>query len=180
MRDKPARAHASQDRMLGDLLAAEHPGQLIAQAAPGDAVQIEHCGVCGKTRPDRRGGVLLTPLHQFDERTPVGLVGQGCRTRFSPGDNQAVETTPPKRTERRIGAADMRHGRIAAHDLGQREEFQNDCPIRRRSTQGISKLPLGDLERGIGHVVDEADDKCVGAAAPQFGKATAIGYDGHL
>ena len=55
-----------------------------------DAVEMQHRGMRGKTRPDRRTRVGFCPVDHRGKLAPERLLGKGRSVRFGAGDDQRV------------------------------------------------------------------------------------------
>src|SRR5882672_9986127 len=88
-------------------VAFEHAEPLLIESLAADAVEMEDGGMGGETRPDARGGILLRPIQDLDERSPIRLVRQRRRTRLRPGHDEAIETAAAEVIDAAVAAAQM-------------------------------------------------------------------------
>ena len=143
--------------MIRDARALEDAEALVAERTPPDAVEVEQRRVRGQAGPDRRMRVVLGPLQHSCQAFPVGLVPQVRREGLGPSHDEAVEVTVPQIPDGGINAAHMASARLRSRNVRQCVEPQpHHDAVGRRVEEG-QKLPLRRFQRGVRHVVDQAD-----------------------
>src|SRR5579864_5552285 len=117
----------------------------------------------GQAGPDRRMSVVLRPVQQLCQASPVWLVPKVQRPRLCPGDDEAVEMIFPEIPDVGIEAADMLLAQIRSGNVRQRIYLQAHHDAVGRRIELCAKLPFRRFQRRAGHVVDEAYIDTVGS-----------------
>src|ERR1700722_4846974 len=157
VRDAPFARTAEDELVVGNLLTLKYTRELLAKRPPPYSVLVEDGGVCCKTRPDRRHGMVFCPIHDFRQRGPIGFVLQQRCARLRTSDNQAVKAVRQQFANIFVVMADILAASLRARNLRHREKPHPNQKILRRLSQQIAELTLSGLQRGVGHVVDEPD-----------------------
>src|ERR1700685_363371 len=85
MRNAPSIRCIGKHPMNARARALEYSGELFRKFLPFDTVQVVHGAMRGKTRPERRGGIVLRPIDELRQRMPIRLVGEHRRARLGAG-----------------------------------------------------------------------------------------------
>ncbi len=111
----------------------------------------------GEARPDRRRRVPVGPIDQFREHVPVRFVAQSAGARLHPAHDEAVEPRVPQPADLGVVGEQAPARELTAPDLRQREQPHPHLRLAGRRSEQPDELALGQLEGGVGHVVDDAD-----------------------
>ncbi len=126
------------------------------RVAPLAVAKFQH-GVGGKAGTQRGGDLARGPVNHLDERLPEGL-----RTEFGPGDirsgdDEGVQPGRAQLIEALVVALHMGAALGRARDAVERERVDIELRDLIALTHQTEELPLGGLERGIRHHVEQAD-----------------------
>ena len=91
MRHLQRRGDILRQPMVGRLGAVIDARAFRAEPLPLDAVEMQHRGMRGEARPDRRTRVGSRPVDDLGEVLPERLFGQRCGVRLGAGDDQPVD-----------------------------------------------------------------------------------------
>ncbi len=101
--------------------------------------------------------VRLGPPYDIDQRLPEWLIDEMWFDDVCARDDQRVEAFLSEILETEIVLRNMRPGRLAAIQPGQRERVDEELRNRVAAADKMDELPLGCLQRRIRHHVQEAD-----------------------
>ena len=157
-------------RMVSGEPTIEYAELLLRERAALDAVCVQHGGVRGEARPDRRGGIIARPVDDRAQVLPIRLVFEVLGAWLGAGDDQAVKRRVPQLGNIAIFSGQCPAHIFAARHLRNHEQFQEHDARRRGFADQFGELPLRGLERGIGHVVDEPDGDAIRGV--EFGRGS--------
>jgi len=157
MGDVKARENAGVQEMSIDPRALENAELLFGKAAAGDPVKMKDGGVGGETGPNRRKGVLRSPIQELSDVRPVRFLLEVGGTWFRAGDNKSIERPVPE-------VADITIANQAAASLvpGRKSWKRIECQaqgefVGRRLMEEGDELTFGGFHGRVRHVVHEAN-----------------------
>ena len=118
---------------------------------------------------------MFGPVHNFDQRGPVGFFAKVGAAGLGAGDDGAVESVAQKFSAAGIEIIQMLLARFVAGKIGQREKLQADGEVAGGFAEEFEELKFGVFERGIGHVVDQRDAQRCGFGMRRLRGGEALG-----
>ena len=143
--------------VVGHLGAVVDSGTFGIEPLPLDAVEMQHRGMGGKARPDRRARVGFRPVDDVGEILPERLLGQRRGVRLGAGHDQSIDLQPAEIGDIGVLPFDPPLRGLRSAHRRQREAVEVDASVAGGRSQQTHELALGRLQRGIRHVVDEPD-----------------------
>ena len=157
MRDLERRGEIRRQPVVGHLGAVVDPRTFRGEPLPFDAVEMQHRGMGGKTRPDRRARVGLRPVDDVGEVLPERFLGKRRGDRLGAGDDQPIDLQAAEIGDIGVLSVDPPFRRLRSMHRRQREAVEIDANVPGGLPEQAHELALGRLQRRIRHVVDEPD-----------------------
>src|ERR1700683_981141 len=95
-------------RVVRDFRAFKEPKTFVVEWTPFYAIDFEHGGMRSQATPDGRIGIVLGPVQQCREASPIRLVLKGWSQRLCARHNKAVEACVPKAVDIGIAPVDAK------------------------------------------------------------------------
>ena len=130
----------------------------------------------GETRPDAGGGMCLCPLQQLHHGIPVGLFLEGGGERLHSGHDERIGRIGQQPLDGEVAAVDALQCLGSSGHPGQPGMAEPHRERARGSGEQRAELPLGGLERRVGHVVHEGNDD---GAVPWPVRAAILDFERH-
>ena len=158
MRNLERRRRILRQPVVRHLVAVVDPGTFGIEPLPLDAVEMQHRGVGGETRPDRRARIGFRPVDDVGEVLPERLFGKRCGDRLGAGDDQSVDLQAVEIGDIGVLPVDPPLARSAIASPTAARSSGNRCGCCRRPAFS-SRMNWRSVacSAAVRHVVDEPD-----------------------
>ena len=159
MRNTQFRPEPHKQRILRNDGTIENARKLLAERHALDAVEMQHRGMRREAREDRRTSIYRRPIDDSRETGPIGLVRERGGLRLAAGDDEPIELFVPERADIAVMRRNMLRGTLATRNPVKRIKTQTHGQRAGGLDDQILELAFRRQQRGVGHVVDDADLK---------------------